>query len=474
MRREPAKTAGWSGTGLEVSGGVLDTRFPDLDADLVRRLDRPGPRYTSYPTVPVWTEAFGPADHGRALELAGERDEPLSLYVHIPFCQELCSYCGCNVVVSKNPQRLDAYVDTVAREAQLVAARLGKRRRLSRVHYGGGTPTSLDERQLERLWKGLTAAFSIEPGAELAIEIDPCVTRPSQLTALAQMGFNRLSVGVQDFDPDVQNAVSRIQSFAETEAIISHARSVGFRSVNTDLIYGLPMQTPETWRRTLELVLRLAPDRLATFSFAFVPDVRPNQRRLPVAGIPSGMDRLALLRLSHEVLGRAGYRAIGLDHFARPTDELSIALEEGRLWRDFQGYTTRRAPETVALGSSGISDVGGAFVQSDKRVGAWTRAIESGTLPTERGYWLTEDDVERRAIITDLMCNQQVDLGREAEVRFGAELSQLRDQEREGLVTLEGPRVTVTPLGRVFLRNVAMVFDAHLPSAPRQQFSRTV
>ncbi len=452
----------------------MPARFPDLDAALVSRLDRPGPRYTSYPTVPVWSERFGAADHARALERAGHSAEPLSLYVHIPFCQELCSYCGCNVVVSKSPQRLDAYVESVAREAQLVAARLGKRRRLARVHYGGGTPTSLDERQLERLWEGLTAAFSVDPDAELAVEVDPSVTRPSQLTALAGMGFHRLSVGVQDFDPRVQHAVARIQSFAETAAILGHARRVGFRSVNTDLIYGLPMQTEASWRRTLEQVLALSPDRLATFSFAFVPDVRPNQRRLPLADIPTGLARLALLRLSHEVLGAAGYRAIGLDHFARPTDELSIALEEGHLWRDFQGYTTRRAPETVALGSSGISDVGGAFVQSDKRVGAWTRAIEAGTLPTERGYWLTDDDRERRGIITDLMCNQRVDLGPGAEVRFGAELLRLRDQEREGLVTLAGPRVTVTPLGRVFLRNVAMVFDAHLPNATRQQFSRTV
>lgn len=445
--------------------------LPALDLELMSRLDVAGPRYTSYPTVPVWREDFDQAAYLGALDAASETAEPLSIYVHVPFCRELCTYCGCNVVVSKEPGRADRYLDRVAREIALVSARLRERRRVARVHLGGGTPTFLDEQQLARLWQALTDCFAIEPGAELAVEIDPVVTRREQLALLASFGFWRLSVGVQDFDPEVQRAVNRVQGFDETAALVADARKLGFRSVNADLIYGLPHQDVERWGRTLDRVLELGPDRMAVFSFAYVPEVRPNQRKLPAEHLPRGADKLALFRLAHDRFVDAGYDDIGLDHFARPEDELARARARGELWRDFQGYTTRRASDTVAFGVSGIGDVGGAYVQTEKGIGAYERALAEGQLPIERGLVLSEDDRRRRAVIIDLMCNGRVELD---PTYFAPELERLGRHVTDGLVTLDGATVTLTPLGHVFMRNVAMVFDAYLEKQARPTFSRTV
>jgi oxygen-independent coproporphyrinogen-3 oxidase len=375
-----------------------------VSAELVRRLDTAAPRYTSYPTVPVWSDGFGPDEHARALRDAGARaDEPLSLYVHIPFCQELCDYCGCNVVVTRDQGRVARYLDALARELALTAEQLGHRRTLSRVHFGGGTPTFLDEAQLARLWSDITARFAVAPGAELAIEIDPVVTRPQQLTLLGGFGFNRISMGVQDFDPEVQRAVHRVQSVAETAAAIAHARASGFASVNLDLIYGLPHQTTASFARTMDQIVALAPDRVAVFSFAYVPSVRPNQRRLPLAAMPTGAHKLALLEIAEERLGGAGMVAIGMDHFARRDDELARALAEGKLWRDFQGYTTQRAAVTVAVGASAISDFGGAYAQNDHALGRYEAAIAAGRLATVKGLALSDDDRRRRDVIVLLM-----------------------------------------------------------------------
>jgi oxygen-independent coproporphyrinogen III oxidase len=450
--------------------------FPILSDDLIRRLDQPGPRYTSYPTVPEWSEAFGPDDHGAALERAARTpDRPLSLYVHIPFCREMCWYCGCNVIVTRDPAKRDQYLDVLAREVALVADRLGERRRVARLHLGGGTPTSLDETQLARLSAILADRFDLLPGAEVAIEIDPAVTSVDQLALLRALGWNRLSMGVQDFDPDVQRAVNRIQSPHETRALIEAARGMGWESINLDLIYGLPFQREETWRRTIDEILSIRPDRIAIFSFAYVPTAKPHQRRLPVAGMPQGPAKLALLRLAHDALTGAGYLAIGMDHFALPGDELARAQRDGTLWRDFQGYTTLRAGDTIGLGLSSISDVGGAYVQNEKVLSRWQQAIEAGRLPTERGILRTADDERRRALITDLMCNFSVDLGDDA-VRWAQEVDSLRPLVREGLCVIDGRHVAVTPLGRPFVRNLAMKFDAYLGqnTAQRPVFSRTV
>jgi oxygen-independent coproporphyrinogen-3 oxidase len=434
-----------------------------ISAELLRRLDVAVPRYTSYPTVPAWSETFGPADHARALAAAGTRAEaPLSLYVHIPFCQELCNYCGCNVVITRDQRRVERYLDALALEARLVAEQLGARRTVSRVHFGGGTPTFLEERQLAALWRALTASFRVADGAELAVEINPVVTRASQLELLGSLGFNRLSIGVQDFDPAVQAAIARVQTVDETRAMMELARRIGFGSINLDLIYGLPRQTVASFRRTVQQVAALGPDRVAVFSFAYVPSLRPHQKRLPVAEIPTGMAKLELFQTAREELCGAGYRAIGMDHFARPDDELAMAAERGLVGRDFQGYTVSRAPDTVALGATAISQLGRAYAQNEKSLGVYEAHIAAGRLATERGIWISEDDWERGAIIESLMCNFQADLGLDGPLRYADELARLRQPETDGLVRIDGRHITVTPLGRLFVRNVAMVFDAHL------------
>ncbi len=443
---------------------------------LLRRLDVPAPRYTSYPTVPEWSDAFGSADYARALAQAAASPElPLSLYVHIPFCKELCSYCGCNVVVTRDQARVERYLDALQAEITLVAERLGTRRRVSRLHLGGGTPTFLDEQQLLRLWRMLFGPFVIERDAEIALEVDPAVTRPEQLLLLASLGFNRISMGVQDFDPDVQRAVNRIQSVAETAAAVEYARSVGFRSVNLDLIYGLPRQTPASFARTMSEVVTLAPDRVAVFSFAYVPAARPNQRSLPLADLPGGEAKHRLQEVADEQLRAAGYHAIGIDHYARAGDELARAAADGTLWRDFQGYTTRRSDATVAFGVSGISDFGFAYAQNDHALGRYQAAVSSGRFASTRGRWLSADDRRRREVITQLMCNGRVHLGPDGLDYFARELDALRPLETDGLLTIAGPRLALTELGQRFARNVAMVFDAYLGAAsPSRSFSRTV
>jgi oxygen-independent coproporphyrinogen-3 oxidase len=452
------------------------THFPLLPEDLVQRYDVAAPRYTSYPTAPVWTDRFGEDDYIAALERAAAVDAPLSLYVHIPFCRKMCSYCGCNVIVSKTGDKVPAYLDALDKEFELVASHLGSRRRLARLHYGGGTPTTLDERQLVRLWRTITDRFTLDRDAEIALEIDPMVTSREQLALLRGMGFNRLSMGVQDFDHDVQQAVNRIQTVEDTRKILDYARNLGFESVNFDLIYGLPMQTPISWRQTIEEIVALRPDRISLFSFAYVPDVKPHQRRLPAAQIPHGASKLALFRLAHDALVDSGYRAIGMDHFALPEDELSRARDDGRLWRDFQGYTVTKAPETIALGVSAIGLVGGAYVQNTRLLPKYERMLAEGHLPVERGHVLSDDDRRRAAIITQLMCNQFVDLDGDA-LDFVDELTRLAPMEKDGLLVRDGAKITATPAGRVLIRNIASVFDAYLPrdaGAARPVFSRTV
>lgn len=451
----------------------MSAHLPPLGEDIVRKLDVPGPRYTSYPTVPEW----GPITSREAeavLAVAGADPAPLSIYVHLPFCREMCTYCGCHVIVAKDQSKADTYLGWLRREAALVRAALGGRHAISRIHLGGGTPTFLDEGQLAELHAILAAELDILPDAELAIEIDPVVTRRAQLELLAGLGFRRLSMGVQDFDPEVQRAVCRVQTEEETREMIETARGLGFRSVNLDLIYGLPRQTSASWARTMERVVALGPDRISLFSFAYVPTVKPHQRRLAVADLPTGMAKLELFRLAHDTLVDAGFRAIGMDHFARPADELAIAQEQGTLWRDFQGYSAGRGGAgTVALGVSSISDAGGAYLQNVKTLPRYAAALGRGELPVERGHRLTPDDERRRQIIGEVMCRLSATLTEDEAAEHAPRLAAL---EREGLCALEGRRLTLTPLGRVFVRNVAMVFDAYLDrdGARRPAFSRTV
>jgi oxygen-independent coproporphyrinogen-3 oxidase len=380
----------------------------------------------------------------------------------------MCNYCGCHVIISRDRSRADRYLTALALEAKLVARHLGEKRVVSRLHLGGGTPTFLDEGQLMDLWLALSP-FTMAPDADLSLEINPTVTRPSQLELLASLGWRRLSIGVQDFDPEVQRAIDRVQTVAETRLAVETARSLGFRSINLDLIYGLPGQRPETFRRTLQQVAELGPDRIACFSFAYVPSLKPHQKRLPVAGLPSAAQKLELAEVARAELTRAGYVAVGMDHFARPDDELARAAARGALGRDFQGYTVERPPRTIGLGVSSISDFGDAYAQNVKSLGDYYTALDAGRLPTERGIRLDHDDLARRAVIEQLMCNFTVDLGD----CYHDERSRLAPLVAYGLVEIAGNRVIVKPEGRRFVRNVAMVFDAHL-DAGQQRFSRAV
>ena len=451
--------------------------------DLLRKYDRPGPRYTSYPTAPEWSSDFGAAPYALHLARAERQGGPLSLYVHLPFCREMCRFCGCNVIATHDRTRADAYLEVLEEEVALVAAHLPTRRKVSQLHWGGGTPTFLDEKQLVRCHETLTRHFALAKDAEQAIEVDPAVTTRSQIETLARLGFNRISMGVQDFDPRVQEVVGRIQGEAETAELVRAARENGFLGVNLDLIYGLPYQTKESWGRTLERILAIGPDRMAVFGFAYVPWAKPHQRLLPQEALPRAEERVELFLAAVEAFTAKGYRLIGLDHFATESDELARALEAGTLFRNFQGYTVRPADDTVAFGITSISDVGGAYAQNVHKLRDWTALVLERKLPVERGAALSNDDLMRRHAINQVMCQLRLDL-RQIESRFGedaraalqADLDGSREElEGDGLVTFDGDVLRVTPLGQLLVRNVAMIFDAYLKRASgKRQFSRTV
>lgn len=462
-----------TGTPLAQAGGV----FPPITQDLVDRYDVPGPRYTSYPTANTWSSLSPDRFASKLAEAAEQPEAPLSLYFHIPFCAERCTFCGCNVVVARDPRRADSYLVHLREEMDIVAAKLGERRSFVQLHLGGGTPTFLGRAQLERLWDAISSRFRAVDDAEVAIEIDPVVTSKDQLTQLRSFGFNRLSMGVQDFDPRVQAAVNRVQTVESTRDLVEHARKLGFSGINFDLIYGLPLQTPDSWSRTLDHVLDIAPDRTAVYSFAFVPDVRPHQRRLAVHDRPAGIQKLQLFGMAYERFCASGYVPIGMDHFAKSHDELVRASALGKLGRNFQGYTVRAAADVVAFGVSAISDVNGLYAQNAPAMARYEARVRSGRLATEKGMSLDEDDVVRRKIISEIMCNFTVDLGPAASLRFPCEIEKLRALEREGFLEMDGRRLELTPIGRIFVRNVAMVFDRYLdaPTAGRARpFSRTV
>jgi oxygen-independent coproporphyrinogen III oxidase len=443
--------------------------------ELIQKYDRPGPRYTSYPTAPEWSQAFGPEQYQEHLARADGEAGPLSVYVHLPFCREMCRFCGCNVIATHDTTRADAYLALLEQEIETVARRLPRRRTVSQLHWGGGTPTFLNEKQLVRCHEAVARHFRFTADAEKAIEIDPAITTRSQIDVLADLGFNRISMGVQDFDRRVQETVGRIQGEKETRELVE-------RGVNLDLIYGLPFQTPDTWQHTLERIIDIRPDRMAVFGYAHVPWAKPHQRLLPVDELPGTSLRVRLFLMAAEAFGRAGFRQIGLDHFALDTDELAHAQDGGYLYRNFQGYTVRPADDTVAFGMTSISDVGGAYAQNAHKLKDWGEQVAAGRLPVERGTALSADDVLRRFAINRVMCLFRLDL-REVEQKFGSEarralqpsVAQLRELQDDGLVTVDGDLLRVTPLGQLLVRNVAMLFDAYLEKdGGKRQFSRTV
>jgi oxygen-independent coproporphyrinogen-3 oxidase len=444
----------------------------------------PGPRYTSYPTAPVWSEAYGPDAFRRDLgRLAPGAD--LSLYVHVPFCASLCHFCACNRVITRRPEPPARWLDTLEREIALVREALAGAPRVSQRHWGGGTPTHLDPAQIVRLHRALCDAFPSAPDAELSIEVDPRVTGEAHVEALRECGFNRLSMGVQDFDPRVQAAIHRVQGVAQTAALVERARAAGFASVGFDLIYGLPFQTVASIERTLDHVVAIAPDRIALYGYAHVTWVAKQQRGFERHDLPAPHARLRIQLAAIRKLLAAGYEPVGMDHYARPDDELARAARSRTLRRNFMGYTTRPGLDLLALGPSAISELASAFAQSHRELEPWHDAVRAGRFATVRGHAVSEDDRVRQWVIAEILCHQGVSaaafrarFAADFAARFAAERVALEPLAEAGLVELEGDgSLRLTALGHLAARPVAMVFDAYLPAqreAERPLFSQTV
>jgi oxygen-independent coproporphyrinogen-3 oxidase len=437
---------------------------------LLERYDKPGPRYTSYPTAVEFHEGVGAERYREHLARA---KSPLALYFHLPFCEHRCLFCGCNVVVTEHRDVANTYLGYLEKEIATVAGLLPGKGRVSQYHWGGGTPTYYTPDEMRRLHAAVSRAFEFEPDAELAIEVDPRVTTRAHLETLADLGFNRLSCGVQDFDEDVQEAIGRIQPFTSTSELVGAARELGIESVNLDLIYGLPRQAVETFTDTVAQVIALRPDRVALYSYAHVPWLKGHQRKIDASELPDAGTKLDLYQTALHEFRAAGYEAIGMDHFALPDDELAVAAKDGTLWRNFMGYTVQPANELIGFGMSGIGEVAGAFFQNARKLHQYQSAVEESGLAVERGYALTEDDWVRRRIIASLMCRFKAD-GLQG---FDAELAELRPMEEDGLVRIGDGSVEVTEKGRLFVRNICMVFDTYLPGHRERKtprFSRTV
>lgn len=455
---------------------------PIMNVSLLARYDRPGPRYTSYPTALEFHTGFGPAEYAERLQSPDVR-EPLSVYVHLPFCAERCWFCACTAIATHRRDVMDRYLETLFAELDLVLSHTAARR-VGQLHFGGGTPTWYSPEALERLVRRLEDRLDFSGCTERSVEADPRITTREHLDVLARLGFNRISFGVQDIDPDVQRAIGREQSWDETADLLRYARERGFASVNVDLVFGLPGQQVERFEAGVREVLNAQPDRVAIYGFAFVPWSRGHQKKLATDALPDTATRGALLDAARDVARELGYVDIGLDHFALPDDDLATAQRAGTLHRNFMGYTTAPGGDTLGLGVSAIGAVAGAWVQSHRRLIDWQRAIEAGTLPVERGVALTDDDVQRGWVIAELMCNFVVPFG-EFEARFGArfqdlytqELTELGPFEADGLVAIHDDRLEVHGIGKRLVRNVAMVFDAYTrrrSAEATSRFSRTV
>jgi oxygen-independent coproporphyrinogen III oxidase len=455
--------------------------------DLLRRLDSNGPRYTSYPTADRFDERFTPAHYAQALAARAALSRlnaapPLAIYAHLPFCESVCYYCACNKVVTRHHERAAEYLDALEREIALHAHALGVRQTVTQLHFGGGTPTFLSDAELSRLMAAIGLCFDLAPDAECSIEIDPRTATHERLQHLATLGFNRISFGVQDFDAEVQQAVHRVQPFEQVEALMKSARQIGFDSINVDLIYGLPEQRPDRFARTIARVIALAPDRIALYGYAHLPERFKPQRRIVSADLPDGAARLAMLGHAIEAFAAAGYEYIGMDHFARPDDALAIAKREGRLHRNFQGYTTQPECDLLGLGVSAIGRVGVTHAQNAKTLDGYYHAINHGCFATVRGLALSQDDLLRRKIIMDLMCRGRLDFdevraefGVDVPVVFADGLKRLVPLAAYDLVHLADDAVQVTAAGWYVVRAVAMVFDRYVnSSASRDRFSRLV
>ncbi len=454
-----------------------------FDLDLIRRYDKSGPRYTSYPTAVQFHNGFGEADYRRCAEATNQDANPLSLYFHIPFCDTLCFYCACNKIATKNRAHAVPYLAHLHKEIAMQGALFDRSRPVDQLHWGGGTPTFISHEQMRQLMQVTGEHFNLrdDDRGQYSIEIDPREVTNDTIALLRGLGFNRMSLGVQDFDTRVQQAVNRIQTEKQTFAVFDWARQEGFRSISVDLIYGLPFQTVASFDRTVEKIIAAGPDRLSVFNYAHLPDLFMPQRRINAQDLPPAGEKLDILQSTIERLTDAGYIYIGMDHFARPDDELAVAQRQGNLYRNFQGYSTHADCDLVAMGITSIGKVGHTYSQNVKQLDQYYRIVDEDHLPVFRGVELNDDDVLRREIITSLICQFELDI-RKFEQRFDInfanyferEFDELECMQQDGLLDLDEQSICVLPAGRLMIRNVCMVFDRYLRSSSEQRFSRVI
>jgi oxygen-independent coproporphyrinogen-3 oxidase len=463
---------------------TAETDLVDITYEMLQKYDVSGPRYTSYPTADRFVDAFGVEDYQHALEKRriGAMALPLSIYVHVPFCESLCFYCACNKIITKRHERGAEYLEYLRHEIDLHVKHLGSGQTISQLHLGGGSPTFFNDEELTQLMSMIKRSFVLAEGGEYSIEIDPRTVDEKRLANLAKLGFNRLSFGVQDFDPEVQKAVHRIQPVEQVFDLIGTARRLGFDSVNVDLIYGLPKQTPESFARTLKQVATLKPERIALYAYAHLPERFKPQRRIEADDLPEAADKIEMLSIAISTFLSAGYVYVGMDHFALPTDPLAIAKRQGRLHRNFQGYSTQPDCDLIALGVSAIGRVGSTYSQNAKTLDEYYDQINQGKLPVVKGLALTSDDLVRRAVIMAIMCQgelqfEAVELAYMIDFKqyFAPEIKRLKALEAEGLVEIDDTSIQVTSRGWFFVRGVAMHFDRYLQTDKnRARFSKII
>jgi oxygen-independent coproporphyrinogen III oxidase len=451
--------------------------------EFVTRYNRPGPRYTSYPTAPVWNDSYGPNDFEAAMQTAEAKRSPVSLYMHLPFCESLCLFCACNVIIRKDKSVTPPYLTILKKEIDHIASRVSRDRQVTQFHWGGGTPTYLSPEQIEDLFVYTKERFNFAPDAEIGIEVDPRVTSRAHMEIVHKMGFNRLSMGIQDFKEDVQKAIHRIQPYEQTRDLIAAARELGFDSINVDLIYGLPYQTAESFAHTVEQIVGLSPDRIAMFSYAHVPWLKKQQGSF-VGHLPEGMKKFDIFRSGLLNFLVAGYLYIGMDHFAKENDELAVSQRNRTLHRNFQGYTTKAGADLYGMGITAISGIQGTYAQNHRELPSWEKSVQERGIATMRGYRLSQDDIIRREVISRLLCHTVIvkdeiskQFGINFDEYFAPELKHLKMPQEDGLVVVNDKEIRTAWLGRIFIRNLAMVFDPYLEKqqlAARPLFSKTL
>jgi oxygen-independent coproporphyrinogen-3 oxidase len=453
----------------------------EVDINLIRKYNKPGPRYTSYPTAPQFNESFSVSDWEKQLAQNNQTDlTDLSLYFHLPFCDTLCWFCGCTVIITRKRDKIEEYIDHLIAEIDLIKTSINSRRKVVQLHFGGGTPTYLSPNQIKKLGTKIHQTFSFAEDAEIGCEMDPRELTREHILALRDVGFNRASIGIQDFNPKVQKAVNRIHSKEVVQRVTNWIREAGFQSLNFDLIYGLPFQTKRSFEKTLADILDLQPDRLAVYGYAHVPWIKPHQKLIHEQDLPAPEERLEMLKMIIETLTSTGYVYIGMDHFAKEDDELALALREKTLQRNFQGYSTKAGTDIYALGMSSISQLSTAYAQNVKELPTYYQKVQQGILPVERGLILSKEDQIRKTVIMRLMCDMELEfdeiskkVGVDFRDYFQEELASLGEFEAEGLLIQNPDKLVVTEKGRLFIRNIAMTFDAYLDQS-NTRYSKTI